>query len=99
MWHSDGFKAESCSYLATANNREYKLINKGDSKADVIAQLGIPSTKTQTNEPFPRVGSGCELPCIERFWYENRLFLDIEAWSVDFDANDRVLEKYHWTSP
>jgi len=81
-------------------NRGFDKTNIGDSQSQVIAYLGIPASKTGTGEPFPRVtGAGCELPCVVRFWYENRLFLDFEAWSVDLDLNSHVVDKYHWVSP
>jgi hypothetical protein len=37
--------------------------------------------------------------CVERLWFENRLGLDIEAWSIELDRGSRVVHKAHWVSP
>lgn len=41
----------------------------------------------------------CGGDCAERLWFENRLSLDTEAWSVELDKSGRVIKKSRWISP
>jgi len=78
----------------------FKRTNVGDSYEDVVSRFGTPSATDGAGKNFTRYTSQpCLVPCARRLWFENRVFLDVEAWSVSFDLNGRVLEKYHWVSP
>jgi hypothetical protein len=41
----------------------------------------------------------CQAPCVERLWFENRMALDLEAWSVSIGSDGKVVEEYHSVSP
>jgi len=72
----------------------------GDSYEDVLRRFGTPSAVDGADKAFTRYADRpCPAPCVKRIWFENRLFLDIEAWSVSFDANGRVVQATHWVSP
>ena len=75
-------------------------IEFGDTEAAVIAKMGIPSVKESKETPFYRYATnGCAPPCVYRLWFENRLALDLEAWSISLGTDGRVVGKYHWVSP
>jgi hypothetical protein len=87
-------------YVGMKRRAAYNSIRIGDSASFVITQFGNPSVREQPDHPFARYASSkCESPCVERLWFENRLTLDIEAWSVSLGSDGRVVEKYHWISP
>ncbi len=70
------------------------------TQESVIKYLGEPSVLERQGILFSRYAShGCNDPCVVRLWFENRLSLDTEAWSVELDKEDRVIKKYHWMSP
>ena len=88
--------------LATKRYREaaFAATGIGDTYDQVVSRFGAPSTIDGYGKDFSRYASEqCRSPCEKRLWFENRLFLDIEAWSVSFDRGDRVIDKYHWVSP
>ncbi|PSD26392.1 hypothetical protein C7E18_14765 [Stenotrophomonas maltophilia] len=58
---------------------------------DVVEHAGVPFTRYASRE--------CSGLCAQRWWYENRLGMDTEAWSVELDASDRVLTTSRLTSP
>lgn len=90
----------TCSYISETRNKAYELVKIGDTQEALIRRLGNPSVREKANSVFLRYTSKvCENPCVERLWYENRLALDIEAWSVELDHNNRVIKKTHWVSP
>ena len=89
----------ACISVKTRLQSSYDSIQIGDPANAVIARLGSPSVKEISEKPFYRYASSeCRKPCVERWWYENRLALDIEAWSVSIGSDDRVVSKYHWVS-
>jgi hypothetical protein len=90
----------TCSYVRTKRQSSYDSVKIGDTAEFVIGQLGIPSVRETPENQFLRYASKkCQMPCVERLWFENRLALDIEAWSVSLGNHGRVVEKYHWVSP
>lgn len=61
----------------------FAIINTGDTREVVLARFGRPSHIERPGALFTRYASQqCQNPCVERLWFENRLTLDIEAWSV-----------------
>lgn len=91
----------ACTYASDAMNEAFDLIRIGDTEAIVIARFRTaPSVREKSDAIFLRYAtSPCTRPCVERLWYENRLSLDVEAWSVELDQYGRVIRKVHWISP
>jgi hypothetical protein len=93
-------------YLSLAWYRSYRLnsafdqVSIGNADMDALAILGDPSVREVPSKPFLRYATQpCQSPCVERLWFENRLLLDIEAWSIELDGSHRVIRKTHWVSP
>lgn len=90
----------SCFCIFSEKNKYFDKVLIGSSEQDVIRLLGQPSIIDGNAKGFFRYASEkCIAPCKARFWYENRLTFDIEAWSIEFDKNGRVINKAHWVSP
>lgn len=91
----------SCTYVSHARNRAFELVQVGDAESKVIDLFGAqPSVREQPGALFARYASvPCAKPCAERLWFENRLSLDIEAWSVELDTDRREIKKSRWVSP
>ena len=90
----------ACMYIKMKRQAAYDSIKIGDTVDFVITQFGNPSVRENQEKLFARYASSkCQSPCVERLWFENRLELDIEAWSVSLGSDRRVVEKYHWVSP
>jgi hypothetical protein len=87
-------------YVRHERQTAFDLIAIGDSSASVETSLGTPSAVIGQGTAFARYAdTPCESPCVKQLWYENRLLLDIEAWSVDIVKHGKVTSKYHWVSP
>jgi hypothetical protein len=96
------FVAYGASGLVVKKAREdaFSAIKEGDTYDVVVNRFGLPSAMDGPSEEFTRYTSeSCKPPCAKRLWFENRLFLDIEAWSISLDSDGKVIEKYHWVSP
>lgn len=94
------FYVASCEHVSANRREAFDATKIGDSADAVQKRFGLPSVKERPEKPFTRYASkGCNTPCAERWWFENRMMLDIEAWSVSFSADGKVLAKYHWVSP
>jgi hypothetical protein len=90
----------SCNYLSSKGNSAFESTNLGDSREAVIARFDMPFVAKASGVPFPRYAAkGCESPCVERLWFQNRMSFDTEAWSIDFGKQGYVIDKYHWNSP
>jgi len=90
----------SCIFVSERRASAFDVINIGDTRDTVIGQFGMPSHVERPGVLFARYASHqCQSPCVERLWFENRLSLDIEAWSVELDQGGRVIKKSHWASP
>ena len=91
----------TCSVISRGKSKEFDSVSVGSTEQQVVAALGKPSVLEKNGGAhFSRYGAtACVAPCIERYWFENRLTLDSEAWSVEFDANGKVIKKSHWVSP
>jgi hypothetical protein len=78
----------------------FNSINEGDTAISVVEIFGEPSVREGPDKLFTRYGaSRCQSPCAERLWFENRLALDLEAWSVSLGSDGRVVRKSHFVSP
>ncbi len=85
----------TCSYISHMSEQGFELIEVGDSEEIVVNKLGEPSLRENLgSQPFYRYASqGCLPPCIERWWYENRMSFDTEAWSVEYGSEKRIIKK------
>lgn len=91
----------ACSYKSHARNSAFDAMQIGDTEASVIDRFGTqPSVREKPGMSFARYASQpCGGDCAERLWFENRLSLDTEAWSVELDKSGRVIKKSRWISP
>lgn len=91
----------ACSYKSHARNSAFDAVQIGDAEASVIDRFGTqPSVREKPGMLFARYASQpCGGDCAERLWFENRLSLDTEAWSVELDKSGRVIKKSRWISP
>lgn len=90
-----------CSFKSHSRNSAFDAVQVGDTEATVIARFATqPSVRESPGALFARYASQpCGGVCAERLWFENRLSLDTEAWSVELDKNGRVIKKSRWVSP
>ena len=90
----------SCMFVSGQRTTAFDAINVGDTRDIVIGRFGLPSHVERPGVMFTRYASHqCQSLCDERLWFENRLSLDTEAWSVELDKGGRVIKKSHWASP
>lgn len=82
----------ACSYTSHVRNTAFDAVQMGDTQASVIARFGTqPSVRETPDALFTRYASGPCDQCVERIWFENRLSLDVEAWSLELDGDGRVM--------
>lgn len=91
----------ACSYKSHIRHSAFQAVKIGDTEAVVISHFGTPPAVRETSDAlFSRYASRpCSGECKERLWFENRLSLDTEAWSVELDKNNRVIKKSRWNLP
>lgn len=90
----------SCTITSLIRNRAFDAVTIGDTAESVIRKMGEPSVRETPGNLFSRYAAKqCAAPCVDRLWYENRLTLDTEAWSIELDDNGRVIDKARWISP
>ena len=91
----------TCVLRSNARDRAFDQLRLGDSEEHTIALFGVaPSVRERPEKLFGRYASTpCSGGCAERIWFENRLSLDTEAWSVEFDRSGHVIRKNRWSSP
>ncbi|GGA00902.1 hypothetical protein GCM10011408_22410 [Dyella caseinilytica] len=90
----------ACSYRSHSANAVFDSIHIGDAEATVRRAMGEPLAHETNGGPrgVP-FSNGCKGRCAEIWWYENRLALDGESWSITFDDHRRVIDKVAWHSP
>ena len=87
-------------YISNQRQNAFDAVKIGDDRERVLALFGSSFVSEQGNNAFVRYTSAkCVEPCRERLWFENRMTLDTEAWSVEFGDGHRVIEKTQWNSP
>lgn len=91
----------ACTLTSHALNEAFDKIEIGQTLTDVVRAFGVtPSFVESAGVGFPRYASRpCHDRCAERVWFENRLSMDMEAWSVELDGSGHVIEKTRWQSP
>lgn len=91
----------TCSVISYRRARAFEGITIGQTEHQVIGTFGKPSVREEIGGiPFRRyTAHPCEAPCAERLWFENRLGMDLDAWSVELSGDGKVIKKSHWVSP
>jgi hypothetical protein len=88
------------AFRAAHYARAFDSASKGESFAVVVARFGQPRVIESPGKPFLRYATGaCKSPCARRLWWEHPVLRGIEAWSVEFDDTNRLVNKAHWVSP
>lgn len=78
----------------------FESTNYQDSIEVVFEKFGKPIfSETEKYAYMDYTSKSIQSPCIKRLWWKHPLLSGIEGWSVDFDINDKVINKYHWVSP
>ena len=90
----------TCTIFSKFKDNAFDIINVGDSQESVIKLLGNVYVHEKSDSLFPRYASNkCRNPCVERLWFENQFAVGVEAWSVELDSQNRVVNKTHWVLP
>lgn len=90
----------SCVYAVARNEKAFSETVGGDTRSAVVARFGSPDIEETAGKPYlVYANSGCETPCEVRLWWEHPVLRGIEAWSVEFDSQGRVVNTAHWVSP
>jgi hypothetical protein len=80
----------------------FEKTKSGESLEATLARFGRPSHLEPHREAsgYDRgERSVCGQSCWLRIWYEIPFTLGAGSFSVDFDTNQRVIDKYRWSSP
>jgi hypothetical protein len=80
----------------------YAVTQNGDALKTVLDRFGSPShieTKSESKGYDTGSRSVCSESCSLRLWYELPLSFGITPITVDFNAQQRVINKYQWSSP
>lgn len=89
-----------CGYFVSKYERAFLATSDGEALAMVVDRFGKPTIEEDNSKPFLRYASKpCEPPCVKRLWWEHPIKMDIEAWSVEFNSEGKVIHKSHWISP
>lgn len=88
-------------YISHTKNKAFDLVQIGDTEFAVITLFGTePTMNEKQGNLFSRYATKpCTNPCVVRLWFENRLSLSGEAWSLELDQSGRVINKSRWVSP
>ena len=90
----------SCVYAVVRNENVFSETVDGDMRSTVVARFGSPDIVEIAEKPYlVYASSGCQAPCEVRLWWEHPVLRGIEAWSVEFDGQGRVVHTAHWVSP
>ena len=91
----------SCEQAAHRLNSHASEVAVGDTEASVIDRLGLPDVRESAeSKPYLEYAtSPCFGPCSTRLWWKSPFLSSVEAWSVEFDRNGKVLSTAHWVSP
>ncbi|WP_449421747.1 hypothetical protein [Rhodanobacter lindaniclasticus] len=91
----------ACSYISRSRQMAFDAVAEGDTQEAVARKLisGYVIEKAGGKAFLRYASRACTAPCVERWWIENRMAFDTEAWSVEFGNDGRVLRKVEWSSP
>ncbi len=92
--------AVAVTWQTNRYGRAFEESSVGEMQAVVVGRFGEPSVWEMQEQPFLRYANeGCKSPCVERLWWEHPLLRGIEAWSIEFGREGKVVRKAHWVSP
>jgi hypothetical protein len=80
----------------------FDATQNGESLKTVLDRFGTPShIEPRSNLSGHDSGSrsGCGESCALRLWYELPFSLGVNPVTIDFNAQQRVIDKYQWSSP
>ena len=87
-------------YLDNGYERAFNETSVGESLNSVLLRFGEPTDIAGRIQPGE---TGRLSPCVEqcrlRLWYWAPILGGVSPYSVDFDAEQRVVAKFHWMSP
>ena len=90
----------ACVHTVSKYQGAFAATSDGDPMSRVVERFGSPSVQENNANPFLRYATKrCEAPCAERLWWEHPVLKGIEAWSVEFNADQVAIHKAHWVSP
>ena len=90
----------SCSIIGSSRDKAFDSINIGDTRTQVIEKFAAPYFSEPESQKYLRyTGVKCQSPCVVKLWFENRMSLDMEAWSVEFNGLGNVIKKTRLQSP
>ncbi len=82
------------------NERAFKETTVGESLNSVLARFGEPSNIAGRRQQGELVKlPPCENKCQLRLWYSAPILGGVSPYSIDFDAQQKVIFKFHWQSP
>jgi len=76
-----------CTVRANRFKAGYEAVQVGDSKDEVITQLGQPAEIAPCFHPSSE--SELQRKCADEFWYYSFL----QRWGISFDKDERVIHK------
>jgi hypothetical protein len=89
-----------CAYRVSQYEQAFEATRDREALAVVISRFGEPSIREVPLQAFTRYADrGCNAPCSLRAWWEHPILKGIEAWSVEFNSENQVVQKAHWVSP
>ena len=87
-------------YLDNKYERAFNETSVGESLNSVLLRFGEPTDIAGRLRPEE---SGRLPPCVEqcqlRLWYLAPILGGVSPYSIDFDAKQSVVAKFHWMSP
>ncbi len=90
----------ACMHTVSQYENAFAATIVGDAESLVVERFGSPSVRENKADRFLKyAANSCGAPCTERLWWEHPVFRGIEAWSVEFDAMGKAINKTHWVSP
>lgn len=94
-----GCAVSACAYRVSQITEGFALAAKGESRNNATQELGTPGVVETPDQPFMVYASvPCTAPCAQRLWWEHPVLRGVEAWSMEFDSNGRMLHKAYWLS-
>lgn len=90
------------AFTYRAYSQAFSETKQGQSMSDVLNRFGSPS-HIEPHFDVPGYGAGsrsvCGEQCWLRLWYERPLTLGTSPVTIDFNMEQKVIDKYEWNSP
>lgn len=84
----------SCEICSTNTNSIFAGIKVGDYEAHIIDEMGSPSNIAPPFDDEYYISNTCENECARRYYYRSFLCLD-KTWVIEFDKDNKVVNKYY----